>query len=177
MESVSALRTAQVERSGSSGPRFSVSRLLGWKLGGLSSGTVTRNCLVRVVPLRAETRVNTCIYDRQAKSCQLDAVWGTQCEAATDALRRGNGKRVRATHCSSREVWFPRRRVTNQMERRLGAGRQRVGRRGWSGETIYSEFVATGLRVPWRRQCVVSGVGGREERARQLGSSGSETGD
>ncbi len=31
---------------------------------------------------------STCIYDRQAKSCQLDVVWGTQCEAATDAASR-----------------------------------------------------------------------------------------
>ena len=36
VESVSAPRTAQVERSGSSGPGFSMSRLLDWKLGGLS---------------------------------------------------------------------------------------------------------------------------------------------
>ena len=30
----------------------------------------------------------TDINDRLAKSCQLDAVWGTQCEAATDAASR-----------------------------------------------------------------------------------------
>ena len=43
-------------------------------------------------------------------------------------------------------------RVTNQNGSHEGARRTGGGSRGWSGETIYSELIATGLRVPWKRQ-------------------------
>ena len=47
---------------------LSVRRLQNWKAGGLSSGTVSRDCMVRVVPLRAETRVN---YRRRRSSGEI----------------------------------------------------------------------------------------------------------
>ena len=77
----------------------------GWKLDGLSSGTVTRNCMVRVVPLRAETRVPYMHMRSPSESVPTrrpmgHAVWSGY------RLHRGSGKRVRAAHCSSRGVGF-----------------------------------------------------------------------
>ncbi len=48
---------------------------------------------------------NTSFYEFQPKACQLDAVWGTQCEATAGAASRRWAVCPRS-HCSSRAVWF-----------------------------------------------------------------------
>ncbi len=89
----------------------------GSELDGLSSGTVTRNCMVRVVPLRAETRVPYMHMRSPSESVPTrrpmgHAVWSgyRRCIAAVEsvsarALLKSRGRVPVDQSCRCRDYW------------------------------------------------------------------------
>ena len=107
--------------------------------------------MVRVVPLRAETRVKHDMqHDRQAKSCQLDAPEARSVKRPP-ALHCGSGKRVRAAHCSSRVVWFQWTGLSVRRLQNWKAG----GIEQWHGHSeLHSQSRATACGDACQVRCI-----------------------
>ena len=85
---------------------LSARRLQDWKAGVLSSGTISRNCMVSS---RATVCGDACQLTTQtitSRNRANSSPHGARSVKRQPAFHCGSGKRVRAAHCSSRVVWF-----------------------------------------------------------------------
>ena len=69
------------------------------------TGIVTRNCMVRVVPLRAETRVRLDAYAIAQRNRANSTPCGARSVKRLPTLHR-QWKACPPAHCSSRVAWF-----------------------------------------------------------------------